>query len=481
MLLLTVAALLSTSAQIVGLTGQVEAGPTAPAVTTTVVAAAGRTSVAPPARPSEARPGGPALGRAACDVALTDGGGAASCLADLGTAPASSLRATPAAVDDTGAAASALVAALTPGLDARRTASWWRALPPERRDLLSEAVPGVVGNLEGLPYDDRAAANDRQLTRTLGATAARLGTDRERDDDAERLAMLQQVLRAVQDRSSGWADRSLVSLDPVLPGRAAVAVGDLDAADDVTVLVPGMLFTVTGQLVDWSETAGHLQEEQATWAVRLDPDGGPGDGTAVVAWMGYRTPGLTDFSTLDLARAGAGHLEDALLGVEASRGASPARVTVVAHSYGSTTATLALSSGRVAVDSLVVLGSPGSVVGTVADLAVRGGDVYAAAGSFDPVAGSAFFGADPAVSAFGSVLLHTGGAIDPVTRERLGAALGHNDYLLPGTETVRDIALVALGRGDLVGRDVAPGDPGGPRRAPPGLGLVRPQELWPRD
>ena len=479
MLLLTVAALLSTSAQIVGLTGQVEAGPTPPTATTTVVAAAGRTSVAPPARSSEARPGGPAVGTAACDVALTDGGGAASCLADLGTAPASSLRATPAAVDDTGSAASALVAALTPALDAQRTASWWRALPPERRDLLTEAVPGVVGNLEGLPYADRAAANDRQLTRTLGATAARLGTDRERDDDAERLAMLQQVLRAVQDRSSGWAGRSLVSLDPVLPGRAAVAVGDLDAADDVTVLVPGMLFTVTGQLVDWSETAGDLQEEQATWAVRLDPDDGPGDGTAVVAWMGYRTPGLTDFSTLDLARAGADHLEEALLGVEAARGASPARVTVVAHSYGSTTATLALSSGRVAVDSLVVLGSPGSVVGTVADLGVRGGDVYAAAGSFDPVAGSAYFGADPGTAGFGAVLLHTGGGADGYTGRALAAALGHNSYLVPGTETMRSTALIGLGRGDLV--DGEPGDPRPVAPEAPDLSLVRPQDLYVRD
>jgi len=481
-LLLTVAALLSTSAQIVGLGGQVGSGPPAPPTTVPVVAGAPwRTFDDPPAGPPPSRSPTTARPLAACDEVVEEGIGASACLGALGSAPPGDVTGSASAVDDTGQAASGLAAALAPRLDARGTRAWWEALTPERRALLVDAVPGVVGNLEGLPYADRAAANEEQLTAVLGATGARLGTDRERDDDGTRLAMLQQVLRALQDRSSGWADRSLVAFDPVLPGRAAVSVGDLDAADDVTVLVPGMLFTVTGQLVDWSETAGHVQQEEATWAQRLDPGDGPGDVTAVVAWMGYRTPDLTNFSTLDLARTGAGQLEDALLGLEAARASDPARVTVVAHSYGSTTSTLALSSGGVTVDSLVVLGSPGSVVGRASELAVRHGDVYAAAGSFDPVAGSAFFGADPAVAAFGGVVLHTGGAVDPVTRLRLGAALGHNDYLLPGTETVRDIALVALGRGDLVGGRTAPGTPDGPRPGPPGLTLVRPQELWPRE
>ena len=483
MLLLTVAALLSTSAQIVGLGGQVGTGPPSPSTTATAVApAAWRTFDEPPERSPSTRPPTPSGLVVACDEAVHDETAASRCLGALGSAPPDAVARTAAATDDTGAAAAGLAAALAPRLEARRTAEWWAALPPDRRDLLVDVVPGLVGNLEGLPYADRAVANQRQLTTVLGATAARLGTDRERDDDAARLAMLQQVLRSVQDRSSGWADRSLVAFDPVLPGRAAVSVGDLDEADDVTVLVPGMLFTVTGQLVDWSETAGHVQQEEATWSQRLDPGDGPGAGTAVVAWMGYRTPDLTNFSTLDLARTGAGQLEDALLGLDAARAGAPARVTVVAHSYGSTTSTLTLSSGRVTVDSLVVLGSPGSVVGRASELAVRHADVYAAAGSFDPVAGSAFFGADPAVAAFGGVVLHTGGAVDPVTRVRLGAALGHNDYLLPGTETVRDIALVALGRGDLVGRpSTAPTGPDQPRHGPPGLTLVRPQELWPRD
>lgn len=482
MLLLTVAALLSTSAQIVGLGGQVGTSPPVPSTTVPVVAeAAWRTSDEPPAGAPSGRPPTSTGPLAACDEVVREGAGASRCLGALGSAPRTAVAGSAAAADDTGETAAGLAAALAPRLDARGTAAWWAALPPDRRALLVDVVPGVVGNLEGVPYADRDDANERQLTRVLGATGARLGTDRERDDDADRLAMLQQVVRAVQDRSSGWADRSLVAFDPVLPGRAAVSVGDLDAADDVTVLVPGMLFTVTGQLVDWSETAGHVQQEEATWAQRLDPGDGPGDGTAVVAWMGYRTPDLTNFSTLDLARTGAGQLEDALLGLDAARADAPARVTVVAHSYGSTTSTLALSSGRVTVDSLVVLGSPGSVVGRAAELAVRGRDVYAAAGSFDPVAGSAFFGADPAVAAFGGVVLHTGGAVDPVTRVRLGAALGHNDYLLPGTETVRDIALVALGRGDLVGRPSTPRGPDEPRHGPPGLTLVRPQELWPRD
>ena len=420
-----------------------------------------------------ARPTDPSPGDYATDPT------AEACLDGLARASSSEVSRWAASFDADGDTASTVVAALTRGVDAPRTAAWWAGLDGSRQLSLTGDLPGVVGELEGVPYDVRDQANRLFLAAATSELRARLDSGLEQDGDAARLGMLQQVQLALRDHEAGDADRQLVVLDTVMPGRAAVAIGHLDTADDVSVLVPGMFFTVGGQLVDWSTTAGELWDEQRSWSYLLGRPDAQLDTTAVVAWMGYRTPDLTNVYDLGLATAGAERLEDAISGLDAARASDPARVTVIAHSYGSTTATLALSSGRVSVDSLALLGSPGSVVPTVGELAVTDGDVYAAAGSFDPVAGSGYFGADPATGGFGAVILHTGGGADSVTGRALGAALGHNDYLRPGTESLRSLALVGLGRGDLVdGRAPSPDDP---TPAAPDISLVRPQDVLLRD
>jgi hypothetical protein len=415
--------------------------------------------------------------------ALADACGAAaptSCLDELSMANVRELDDLAGSLDPSGDDTGVLVDALASVRGADEVASWWQGLDSSRQLTLVARVPGVVGNLEGVPYSTRDVANRLFLVAARAAVDDRLGTPAERHDDDARAEMLAQVAAAVGGREAGDADRHLVVLDTVLPGRAAVSVGDLDAADDVSVLVPGMFFTVGNQLVDWTDTAGELYDEQRSWTYLLaGADAGPLDQVAVVAWLGYRTPDLTNVYGLDLARAGADRLEDALAGLDATRASSPARVTVVAHSYGSTTATLALSSGEVSADSLVLLGSPGSVVPTASMLDVTAGDVYAGAGSFDPVAGSGFFGADPGTAGFGAVLLHTGGGADDFTGRALSAALGHNSYLVPGTETMRSTALIGLGRGDLVAGGDGEPRPAGPEA--PDLSLVRPQELYVRD
>jgi hypothetical protein len=440
-------------------------------------------SIVRDAVPGAGRDDGAAVDDVRGDSALSLACGASApttCLGALSTADDAELDAFAASLDASGDDTGVLVDAIASVRSAADVATWWAGLDGSRQLTLVARVPGLVGNLEGVPYATRDDACRLFLVAARAAVDERRGTSAERDDDDARAAMLGQVAAAVGGRTAGDADRHLVALDTVLPGRAAVSVGDLDTADDVSVLVPGMFFTVGSQLVDWTDTAGELYDEQRSWTYLLArADDGGIDQVAVVAWLGYRTPDLTNVYGLDLARAGADRLGDVVTGLDATRASSPARVTVVAHSYGSTTATLALSSGTVSVDSLVLLGSPGSVVPSASMLDVTGGDVYAAAGSFDPVAGSGYFGADPGTAGFGAVLLHTGGGADGYTGRALDAALGHNSYLVPGTETMRSTALIGLGRGDLVD-----GDPGEPRPAAPevpDLSLVRPQELYARD
>jgi len=60
--------------------------------------------------------------------------------------------------------------------------------------------------------------------------------------------------------------------------------------------------------------------------------------------------------------------------------------------------------------------------------------------------------------------------------------VGHNDYLKPGTASLHDVALIGIGRGDLVRHQSrrGPDGDGGPRSVPD-MYLVRPQDLQPRD
>jgi hypothetical protein len=350
-------------------------------------------------------------------------------------------------------------------------ATWWGGLGGGERRMLETAAPSVVGNLEGVPYDVRDRANRSVLRAGLADPAV----------GAARSAMLGQVEQSLVHQP-GAPRRNLITLDTRGSGRAAIAIGDLDTAADVTVVVPGMFFTVTGQMTDFTNTANDLYSEQATLSGVAAP--GSGSGVAVVAWMGYRTPDLSNILSLGLAKTGAGRLERAVDGLRQIREGEQPRVNIVAHSYGSTTAMMALSSGRMSADTLTVLGSPGSDVQTSRELSVGAGQVFVGEAHSDPIAGSGYFGTDPGSSAFGSTVLDlAGGADRQDTGDVFRRPVGHNDYLKPGTASLHDVALIAVGRGDLVQEQLRRGGGGkdGVPQTSPDMYLVRPQDLQPRD
>lgn len=407
-----------------------------------------RRSSRPAAHATDSRAGRLADRRAAAHLGDLRG----SALLDaLATAPAGVLR----EAGDTDGPVMPVVYDAPPA--ATDVARWWSGLGREARDRLVASAPQVMGNLEGVPYGVRDRANRAALAADLRAADAPGSTT------AGQLRVLEQV-RAALVRGPEDPEKQLVTLDPRGGGRAAIAMGDLDHASDVTVMVPGMFFTVAGQFVDWTATGADLYREQATVAPLAAGD--DHDGVAVVAWLGYRTPDLTDVLSTRLATAGAVRLERTLLGVDATRAADPVRVDVVAHSYGSTTALLALSSGRVHVDSLTVLGSPGSAVQRASELAVPAGQVFVGEARWDPIAGTGYFGTDPAAPSFGSTVLDLDGGAD---RAEDGDVFrrpdGHNGYLVPGTASLHDVALIAVGRSDLVAGS-GPGMPTVLRAAP---------------
>ncbi len=255
-----------------------------------------------------------------------------------------------------------------------------------------------------MAFDARDAANRLLLDSTLAELRVAAASDAGRsvvEDAGRRIQMLEAIEKALV--ASDGTPHALLSLDVTGQGRAAVVVGDLRTADYVTYLVPGMFFTIEGQIADWTEIAAQLHHDEQQW---LERTGGSG-AVATVAWIGYHTPNLTNVGSIAQAQEGSAALAGAIEGLQSQRAGNEPYVTVVAHSYGATAALIALADSPVQVDALAMLGSPGSPAQSVADLHVKDGNVWVGEAAWDPVPNSSFFGSDPGSASYGAHL-HVG-------------------------------------------------------------------------
>lgn len=378
--------------------------------------------------------------------------------------------------------------------------AWWRSLSPAERAALLVAAPGVLGNRDGLPARVRHRANEVRLERDL----AGLRSLRERGDLTEReKAVLRNAEAAAAARDEAEQARDprtgepvpvgLLVYDPAAfggDGAVAVSVGDPDTADDVSVLVPGLG-------TDGADIPGLTEHATSVYEAARDAD--PGASHASIAWIGYDAPdnfpvrdGLSaDAAGVvreDLAERGGAALAQAVDGLRASRAGDPAHVTVIGHSYGSTTAGHAAHDQGLAADDLVFVGSPG-VGGGVdgpADLGMSSQHVWAGANSHDVVPdladqgsidlgllGGIGLGNDPAEDDFGAIRFQAESASgsDPDA---------HSSYFEDGSESLDNLAHIVTGQYGLV--DQAPGvtdpwwgppmDPESGRIPRPGPGLA---------
>lgn len=336
---------------------------------------------------------------------------------------------------------------------AKSVAGWWALNSDAARESFLAGAPELAGNLDGLPMRLRDDANRTVLWESIAEAEAEMSElgRAHQVDAAQRLHMLGEVRTALVTRA-GQPPRHLLQLDTVWPGKAAVVIGDLESADYVSYFVPGMFFSTDRLIVEWAVIAEDLHREQTDWIKRLAPDDASmrGKRVATVAWIGYQTPGILDIASLDLAREGASSISSAVQGVRATRAGEEPFLTLLAHSYGSTATLMAIESGAVEVDSLVLIGSPGSAAQSVGDLGMPSERVFVGEAAWDPVVNSAFFGSDPGAVSFGAQTMRVAGGIDPITGRTLAAATGHLGYFDVGTESMRNMSLVGLDQGHLV-------------------------------
>lgn len=319
-------------------------------------------------------------------------------------------------------------------------------------------------------WQERLAAADATVVAALMAAdpVDALGADR---DPRHRDAALSSR-RALAEAAAAGIPAYLLSYEPDAfggDGQVVIAFGDPTAAEHTAVVVPGI--TNDASTIDL-QSLGALSLEAAA-ASR-------GARTCTIAWMGYDAPShpalhagsgggrldpreLKDLGrTLgeDAAEEG-GH--ELIEFVDEVRDANPdTDVTVVGHSYGSTTAAHAAVDG-LATDRLVLLGSPGvgDGVDRVAELGLPAGAVFVGAADRDPVTWiggprrvgghtidthGVGLGEDPARKEFGAIRLAGADGEEFHLNSLEQVVLNHNAYLAPGSQFAENVAAVVVGQ-----------------------------------
>ncbi|QDN85015.1 hypothetical protein FNV68_30540 [Streptomyces sp. S1D4-23] len=257
--------------------------------------------------------------------------------------------------------------------------------------------------------------------------------------------------RAAADRAMAAPSRHFLTFDGRGQGLAVEVLGDLAHADRVAVLVPGSDTTLetygrfragAAALQDRLNSLDHRHGTHGTHGSTSRPH------TAVIAWLGYETPGTVSTTVLTTGRA-----EDAappltrfireLRGVVGEK----AHVSLLCHSYG--TVVCGRAARGLDVDDIALIGSPGTGADSVSALrtsariwAARGADDWIVnvphvhADLFGTTVG---FGADPVSPAFGAHVFAAG-------------AGGHSDYFKPGTVSLDNLARIVLGDTSEVSR-----------------------------
>lgn len=268
-----------------------------------------------------------------------------------------------------GQAAPAIQGLFAEGLTAEQVAERWARLGLTKADAgMMEALPVNVltrlGNLEGVPYWARSSANEVVLNQRLGDVEQEI-TDAERallvagtavPKVLLQLASLREERRSLRNINAAIRERDfdgprfLIGLTEDHPPLAAVSIGDLDVAKSVTWAVPGMDTTTAG-MTTWTTAAQNIYDEQGRG--EKEPD------QAVIAWIGYEAPSAATVLGMAKAEAGGRKLAASIQGLGAVRAGAMPTTNVVAHSYGTTTAAVALSETGAHVDRFVALGSAG--------------------------------------------------------------------------------------------------------------------------
>jgi pimeloyl-ACP methyl ester carboxylesterase len=310
-----------------------------------------------------------------------------------------------------------------------RLARFFAALTAQERATLAQDYPLAVGNMNGAPVELRYRANRIALGQARTAELKRMRDPRLTPDGQQKAG--RRMHRYESLLSEG---RHILAFDPAGSGRVAEVFGDLDRAERVSVIVPGVdtdLLTFQRTRRSYAAPVG-----MAKALYRAERSASPATRTAVIAWADYTAPaGLgIDSATAMRAADGAVRLDALVRGLPGH-----STVSLFCHSYGSVVCGLAARTLPERVADIAVAGSPGMRVANAGHLhttarvwAMRDADDWIQDVPYLEVGGFGH-GADPMSATFGARVLSARGAD------------GHSGYFVPGTQSLLNLAEIGVG------------------------------------
>jgi hypothetical protein len=316
-----------------------------------------------------------------------------------------------------------------PGASPARIADFFASLSAHQRSRLAHRYSLAVGNMNGAPVQLRYEANRIALGKQRKVERARMHDDRLSSVGQREAGRLMHRFESLMSQG-----RQILAFDPEGSGRIAEVLGDLDSAQRISVVVPGVdtdLLTFQRTYRAYSAPVG-----MATSLYAAERAASPLTRTAVIAWADYTAPSGLGMEAATAMRAEEGAVRLNAL-VRALPGRSP--VQLYCHSYGSVVCGVAAHALPSRVSDMAVAGSPGMRSQTAAGLhttarvwAMRDADDWIQDVPYLEVGGLGH-GADPVSRAFGARVLSAQGA------------KGHAGYFAPGTESLRNFAAIGVG------------------------------------
>ncbi|OBF05223.1 alpha/beta hydrolase [Mycobacterium sp. 852002-10029_SCH5224772] len=361
-----------------------------------------------------------------------------------------------------------------PGTQPEDVKRWWDSLSQQERDQLLAQHPPELGNLNGIDTVSRDTVNQAvmndDIARVENAAAQNQVSVDQVTQHPELYGLAPSAVtrydNAVKTKSGLSTDSDggknpvfLQTYDPEAfegRGREAIAIGNPDHADNTTVLVPGTGSSVRDGYLTHRDGLNVYSEAQ-----RADPT----KSNSVLVWMGYHAPDSAidpQIGQTTLARNGGGLLAGDVNALAVTHDGAPSHVTVMGHSYGSTTVADAAAGSGMHANDIVLVGCPGTDLAHSAGSfnLPEGGHVYVGAASTDPIThlggiqghlpGTGVtigLGDDPAVEGYGSTRFkaEAPGLTFPLK--------DHSSYFTPGNESLFSIGDIASGHGDALAHD----------------------------
>ncbi len=355
------------------------------------------------------------------------------------------------------------------GGDPEAINAWWQDLTQAEREALKTSDPDLIGNTNGIPTGDRDDANRSSVDRDIDNLTAKqdAGEDLDKDEqkvlDRAKEAQKSLDLPLLANPPDTTTDVNLILYQPDAfggDGAVAVSYGDPDTADNTAVIVPGILndgTSIAGQGAD----AYTLQQKAMQ----------NGESAATIAWMGYDAPNWNPENALDWpgdgldmgsvinegkAAEGGENLANFVDGLRATDQGDKSNLTVIGHSYGSTTAAHAAHDFGLNADSLALIGSPGAGgddVNSVDDLGMDQGKVYVGSADNDFVTwlgrdGDLGMGKDPAQADFGAKVFPVAPGSEFHANELGTGVDNHTSYFDPKTNPESLSNLTKIVQGD---------------------------------